>query len=143
MKISRDMDEYKVGMKNEFSRKFTREETKKMGMLIGDHNPFHFDEEFIKKTKYDKPIVHGLLVAGMISHFGADIFPGPGLLAESMKFKFLKPVFVGEEIRAVAEVVKVDREGNRVTFSMNCFNEKGEMVLEGEAVGIPFKFDAK
>jgi 3-hydroxybutyryl-CoA dehydratase len=139
MKISRSIDEYEVGMKNEFSRKFTHEETITMGNLIWDHNPFHMDAEFAKKIIYKKPIVHGLLVAGMISYFGADIFPGPGLLAKSMKFTFLKPVYVGEEIRAVAEIINVDREKEELTFSMKCYNEKEIIVLEGEAKAIPFK----
>ena len=139
MKISRSMDEYKVGMKNEFSRKFTQEETITMGNLIWDHNPFHMDADFAKKTKYKKPIVHGLLVAGMISHFGADIFPGPGLLAKAMRFKFLKPVYAGEEVRAVAEVVKIDRDKDELSFTMKCYNEQGEMVLEAEADATPFE----
>ena len=58
-----------------------------------------------------------------------------------MKFKFLKPVYFGEEIRAVGTVVDVDRENKRVKFSMDCFNEKNEKVFEGYVVGIPFQVE--
>ncbi|MFX0102832.1 MAG: MaoC family dehydratase, partial [Candidatus Hodarchaeota archaeon] len=135
--IGRSISEFEVGMQREFKRRFIKEDTEFMAELIGDHNPFHFEGEFIKKTRFKEPIVHGMLIGGMICHFGGDIFPGPGYLAEEMKFKFLKPVYFGEEIRAVGTVVDVDTQNRRVKFSMDCFNEKGDKVFEGYVVGIP------
>ncbi len=141
MKIGRTIDEFKVGMQREFSHTFTKEETENMANLIRDHNPYHFDGPFIKNTRFKRPIVHGMLVGGMICHFGGDIFPGPGYLAETMEFKFLKPVYFGETIHTIGVVTEVDRENGRVAFSMECFNEKGDKVLEGKVVGIPFQVE--
>ena len=128
-------------MKAEFSHTFTREETETMADLIGDHNPFHYEGEFIRKTRFKKPIVHGLLVGGMISHFGGDLFPGPGCLAEEISFKFLKPVFFGDKIHAVVEITMVEKENNRIAFSMECFNEMREKVVEGCATCIPYQIE--
>ena len=139
MKVGRTIDEFEVGMQAEFSHTFTQRETETMANLIGDHNPFHYNGEFIRKTRFKKPIVHGLLVGGMISHFGGDLFPGPCCLAETISFEFLKPVFFGETIRAVARITKVDKEHKRLAFSMSCFNEKGEKVVEGIAICIPYQ----
>ena len=141
MKIGRTIDEIKVGMRAEFSHTFTQEETETMADLIGDHNPFHYDGEFIRKTRFKRPIVHGLLVGGMISHFGGDLFPGPCCLAEEISFKFLKPVYFGDTIHAVAEITKIDIEEGRLTFSMVCYNSKQEIVCEGEATGIPYQVE--
>jgi len=141
MKVGRTIDEFEVGMQAEFSHTFTQRETETMANLIGDHNPFHYNGEFIRKTRFKKPIVHGLLVGGMISHFGGDLFPGPCCLAETISFEFLKPVFFGETIRAVARITKVDKEQKRLAFSMSCFNEKGEKVVEGIAICIPYQID--
>jgi len=135
------MDEFEVGMKTEFSHIFTQKETEIMADLIGDHNPFHFEGEFIRKTKFKRPIVHGMLLGGMMSHFGGDLFPGPGCLAESMEFKFLKPVFFGDKIRAVATITKVDKKQKRLVFSMSCYNEQGVKVVEGLATGIPYQIE--
>ncbi len=141
MIIGRSMDEFKVGMTVEFSHKFTQEETEALGDLIGDHNPFHYEGAFIKKTRFKKPIVHGLLVGGMISHFGAELFPGPATLAETISFKFLKPVFFGETIKAIATITKVEPAQKRLTFKMECFNEKSEKVTEAEATCIPYRIE--
>jgi len=139
MKLGRSINKFEVGMKAEFSHTFTQKETELMADLIGDHNLFHYDSEFIRSTHFKKPIVHGFLVAGMSCHFGGDLFPGPGCLAESMIFKYLKPVFFGETIRAIAEITIVDRKNRRLTFSMNCYNKKNEKVLEGEVSGLMFQ----
>ena len=141
MKVGRTIDEFEVGMQAEFSHTFTQRETETMADLIGDHNPFHYKSEFIRKTRFKKPIVHGLLVGGMISHFGGDLFPGPCCLAETISFEFLKPVFFGETIRAVARITKVDKEQKRLAFSMSCFNEKDEKVVEGIAICIPYQIE--
>lgn len=136
--IGRSIDEFEVGQKREFSRTFTREDTEKMGELIGDHNPFHYKGAFVENTRFKKPIVHGLLLGGMICHFGGDIFPGPGYLAEEMQFKFVKPVYFGDCIKAIGEVIKVEKDRRRVTFSMKCFRS-GEVVATGSVVGIPYE----
>ncbi len=141
MKIGRTIDEFEVGMQAEFSHTFTQEETETMADLIGDHNPFHYNGEFIRKTRFKKPIVHGLLVGGMISHFGGDLFPGPGCLAEAISFKFLKPVFFGDTVRAVATINEVDIKQKRLAFSMTCYNENGESVCEGKATCIPYQIE--
>ena len=141
MKVGRRIEDFKEGMTAEFSHTFTQEETETMADLIGDHNPFHYEGPFIKKTRFKRPIVHGLLVGGMISHFGGNLFPGPGCLAEEISFKFLKPVFFGDTIRAVMEITKVNREENRLTFKMDCYNDQGIKVCSGEAKCIPYQIE--
>lgn len=141
MKLGRTIDEFEVGMHAEFSHTFTQDETETMADLIGDHNPFHYNGEFIRKTRFKKPIVHGLLVGGMISHFGGDLFPGPGCLAEAISFKFLKPVFFGDTVHAVATITEVDIKQKRLVFSMTCYNENRERVCEGEATCIPYQIE--
>ena len=141
MKIGRTIDEFEVGMQAEFSHTFTQEETETLADLIGDHNPFHYNGKFIRKTRFKRPIVHGLLVGGMISHFGGDLFPGPCCLAETISFNFLKPVFFGDTIRAVATITKVDKKQKRLAFSMSCYNENGDKVVEGYATCIPYQIE--
>ncbi|TFG07602.1 MAG: MaoC family dehydratase [Promethearchaeota archaeon] len=141
MIIGKSIEEFEIGMEAEFSHTFTQEETELMAELIGDHNPFHYECEFVRKTRFKKPIVHGLLVGGMISHFGGDLFPGPGCLAETIEFKFLKPVYFGETIKAIAKITEVDIKNNRLAFVMSGFNERGEKVVEASATCIPYQIE--
>lgn len=140
-KIGRSLDEFKVGQILEFSHTFTQKETEMMGDLIGDHNPFHYDGPFVKATRFQRPIVHGMLLAGMICHFGGDLFPGPGYLAERMDFDFHLPVYFGDTIRAVGTIKAIEIAHKRVTLHMKCYNTENQCVMSGNVTGIPFQVD--
>jgi 3-hydroxybutyryl-CoA dehydratase len=73
----------------------------------------------------------------MICHFGGDLYPGPGCIAEKIELSFLKPVYFDETIRAVCTILEVNLKRKRIKFGMECFNEKGEKVVEGSAIGLP------
>lgn len=137
MKLGRTIDEFEVGQTCEFSRKFTAKDTALMAELIGDHNPFHYHCEFALKSRFQQPIIHGWLVGGMICHFGGDLYPGPGCIAEKIELSFLKPVFFDETIRAVCTILEVNTTKKRIKFGMDCYNEKNEKVVTGSAIGIP------
>jgi acyl dehydratase len=141
MEIGHKIESYRVGMTAKFSHTFTQKETEIMADLIADHNPFHYDGEFVKKSRFKEPIVHGLLVGGLISHFGGDLFPGPGCLAEHIEFDFLKPVYFGEKITAKCRITKIEKKDNRLTFEMQCFNEKDEQVVQASARCIPYQIE--
>jgi len=141
MKLGRTIAEFQVGQTCEFSRKFTARDTELMAELIGDHNPFHYPCEFASKSRFHAPIIHGWLVGGMICHFGGDLYPGPGCIAEKIEISFLKPVYFDETIRAVCTILEVDENRHRIKFGMECFNEKGEKVVKGSAIGLPTQID--
>jgi 3-hydroxybutyryl-CoA dehydratase len=141
MKIGRSINEYRIGQSAEFTRSFTEAETALMGNLIGDHNPFHYNGEFVRKSRFLSPIVHGWLVGGVICHFGGDLFPGPGIIAEKIETSFLKPVYFDEPIHFVCTVTEIDPKRKRVTFCMDCYNMHGEIVVKGKCIGIPTQID--
>jgi len=59
--------------------------------------------------------------------------PGPGCLYVSQTLAFLAPVKIGDEITARAEVVEVF-SGKRLKLRTWCMNQRGDVVLEGEAI---------
>lgn len=60
--------EFHVGSKFSVTRRFTPEDVKTFALLSGDHNPIHLDEAFASKTKFNKPIVHGMLTNRLIDY---------------------------------------------------------------------------
>jgi 3-hydroxybutyryl-CoA dehydratase len=100
----------------------------------GDTNPYHFDEVYASKGRFKKRIAHGMLVTGYISTVLGTILPGPGTIYLSQSLKFTKPVYIGDTITAIAEVLKIKENKPIVTLKTNCINQNGETVVEGEAV---------
>jgi acyl dehydratase len=100
----------------------------------GDTNPYHFDDVYASKGRFKRRIAHGMLVTGYISTVLGTILPGPGTIYLSQTLKFRNPVYIGDTITAIAEVLNIKENKPIVTLKTNCINQNGETVVEGEAV---------
>lgn len=102
--------------------------------LTGDSHPVHYDVEYARKTRFGKPVAHGLLLASMTA-LGASSIANrlEGFILVEQGCRFLKPAIVGDTIYPRHAVAKLWREGSRgfVRFTTTITNQRGEMVLEG------------
>lgn len=123
----------KIGQKTSRCLTFTREHVKRYAEITGDYNPLHFDEEFVAKTKFKKPVVQGGLTTGLLHALVAMDMPGPGTVFLSQNWKFTAPVFIGDTITAEAEVLKIHGSKPVCQLGIKIVRQTGETVLEGEA----------
>jgi len=109
--------------------------------VSGDFNPIHTDEEYAKETPFGRRVAHGLLVLAMFTglRLRTGVFEGT-LIAwlEIRRYRFLKPVFIGDTIRGETEIAE-KRETSKpdrgvVVQRVRIYNQKGELVQEGEFV---------
>ena len=100
--------------------------------VSGDRNPLHMDEEFASKTMFGKRIAHGALSASFISGILGNDLPGPGSVFIGLSMRFRRPVFIGDEVTARAEVAEKLDKGNRVTLKVSCLVD-GKRCIAGEA----------
>jgi 3-hydroxybutyryl-CoA dehydratase len=128
------LDLIEIGDVATFRRTVTEADVALFGGATGDTNPYHFDEVYASKGRFGKRIAHGMLVTGYISTVLGTLLPGPGTLYLSQTLNFKKPVFIGDTITASAEVIKIKEDKPIVTLKTVCYNQKDEVVLEGEAV---------
>ena len=127
---------YRVGDCAEFTKVLSGDDVRRFAEVTGDRNPMHLSREFAEKTRFRKPIVHGILTAGTISAAIGMKFPGPGCIYVSQTLEFKAPVFPGDEITARVEIVEVISQ-KRLRFRTRCFNQEQLLVVDGEAVIVP------
>lgn len=106
--------------------------------ITGDAHPIHYDADYASKTRFGKPLAHGLLVAGY-SALGATKLSRR--LEESMVamlevgFRYRRPVFAGEVLTSHFEVAETRRDLAKdtgvVRFHVRLTNAAGETVVEG------------
>jgi 3-hydroxybutyryl-CoA dehydratase len=109
------------------------EAVRSFALLSGDSNPIHLDEAYAFESRYKKRIAHGLLSASLFSSiFGAQ-FPGPGCVYAEQTLVFKRPVYLGDEVVAIAELTAIDSSGQSLEFYTYC-QVRGRRVLEGNAV---------
>jgi len=102
--------------------------------LTGDRNPLHFDESFVRATgKLDDLIVQGGLTTGLLHALVATDLPGPGTVFLSQNWKFTAPVYIGDTITALAEVLSVHATKPVCQLRVRVTRQTGDTVLEGEA----------
>lgn len=122
-----------IGQKFSIHRKFTKEEVILFSNLCGDKNPLHIDEEFAKKTIFKKPICHGMLGSSLFSNLMGNNITGSIYVSQTLKF--LKPVYIDEEIEAFVEIDKFNKEKNFLKLNTYVIKiESREKAIEGEAL---------
>ena len=125
----------KIGDRAEFEKKVTAEDVEVFGRITGDTNPLHRDDAYAAKTRFGERIAHGMLSAGFISAaLGTKLAPDCCAVYLSQTLRFLRPVKIGDTIKAVAEVKGIEPEKRIYTIQTDCFNQNGEAVVKGEAV---------
>jgi 3-hydroxybutyryl-CoA dehydratase len=102
--------------------------------LSEDTNPIHLDVEVAKCSMFGRRIVHGMLVAGLISGVLGTRLPGTGSIYMEQSLKFKAPVFWGDRIRAIVTVVEIIEEKNICKLETVCVNQDGHCVIDGLAV---------
>lgn len=125
----------RIGDHADFEKTVTAEDIQKFAEVTGDHNPLHTDADYAKKTRFGECIAHGMLSAGYISAaLGTKLAPHACAVYLSQTLRFLRPVKVGDTIRATVEVKGIEPEKRTLTLETECFNQNNEAVVKGEAV---------
>lgn len=123
-----------TGDKASLKRTFSEQDVVDFAGLSLDHNPVHLDEGFAGQTIFRQRIVHGFLYSSLISAVIGTQLPGPGSIYMSQSMKFLRPVYIGEEVEAQVSVLEIDESKKRVRLETLCIKQNGEVVVQGEAL---------
>lgn len=92
------LDQMQIGQTYESRVTITEEMIECFAQATGDYNPIHLDEDYAKGTIFKTRVAHGMLQAGILSGILGTRFPGVGTIYLSQTLKFMKPVFIGDEI---------------------------------------------
>lgn len=122
-----------IGQEDEISHKITEKDIEAFVNLTGDDNRIHIDEDFAKKTTFQKPLAHGMLSASFISTLIGTKMPGDGALWYSQSLEFLLPVRVNDVITVKAVVLSKNERTNSIELKTDVYNQNKQMVIKGVA----------
>ncbi len=128
-----DIKSFYLGESEEYIKQFTEADVESYARITGDYNYVHMDEEKASRTFFKGRIVHGQLVGGMISALLSTKLPGQGNIYLKQSFEFLKPVRIGETIRAKAIIIEINEKKKTLVLDTFCLNDQDEIVLQGKA----------
>ena len=127
-------DDVVVGARASIDHVFEADGVETFADLSGDRNPIHLAAASAKAAGFEREIVHGALVASLISRLLGTVLPGPGAVLLAQTFRFLKPVYPGDPLRATVEVTSV--RSDKPVVTLRTWVESEEVVIDGEATVI-------
>lgn len=125
-----------VGDSFSTTRHITADDVQKFAEVTGDFNPIHVDAEYAEKSRFGQPVVHGVLLMGLISKVLGCDFPGHGSVAVGISCRFLRPVPVGSEVTVEVRVSDKKDEHRHIKVRVYIYLDD-KMVLGGEGTVIP------
>jgi 3-hydroxybutyryl-CoA dehydratase len=122
-----------VGQNANFSKTITETDVYNFAGICGDFNPVHVNRIEAQKSIFGRQIVHGVLVASLISTVLGMYLPGPGTIYLKQSLTFQGPVYFGDTITARVEILSIDSK-DRAALKTVVVNQNGDVVIEGEAL---------
>lgn len=125
--------EFSINQEKWMNKTIGENDIQNFAEISGDWNPIHIDEEYAKNSIFGKRIAHGMLSASYISAVIGNDFPGVGTIYLEQRLRFLKPVYIGDEVRVLVRIRELRQKGQAL-LQTDVMNQKGELVIEGEAL---------
>tara|TARA_B000000609_G_C24070019_1_gene291476 strand:- start:235 stop:639 length:405 start_codon:yes stop_codon:yes gene_type:complete len=126
----------KVG--DNYSENFviTQDMVNRFAELSGDKNPLHLDKEFAAKTRFKRPIVHGLFSVTSFGKVMGTKFPGHGAIHVGQNLSFKRPLYPDVEYEVYIELVKIIKEKHFGIFKTQIFDKNKKLIVDGTGTAL-------
>ncbi len=141
-------DELSVGQRFEHAIRRTVTETDNLLFTTLSHNPaqLHLDAEYMKDSEYGQVLVNSCFTLSLM----VGVSVGDTTLGTAVanlgwdEVRFPKPVFIGDTLNIVTEVLELRESKSRpdagiVTFRHEAWNQRGELVASCKRSGLQRK----
>jgi acyl dehydratase len=117
------------------SRQISIDDVVQFADLTGDRDRLHVDPEFAARGPFGKPIAHGMLGMSILAGLSSTApFVKTAALVDIRSWTFLKPLFPGDSVHVITEIVDLKPHGRRhgqVHWQRQLINQKGDKIQEG------------
>lgn len=141
-------DKLSVGQRFDHAIRRTVTETDNVLFTTLSHNPaqLHLDAEYMKGSEYGQVLVNSCFTLSLM----VGVSVGDTTLGTAVanlgwdEVRFPKPVFIGDTLNIVTEVLELRESKSRpdagiVTFLHQAFNQRGELVASCKRSGLQRK----
>lgn len=124
----------KVGDSCEFTKTISESDVYGFAGITGDFSRMHTNEAFMKTTEFGTRIVHGVLSFALGStastliqtQMSADL---PSLSYGYDRLRFVRPVYIGDTLRATYTVKQIDDSKLRSLADVRIYNQHGDLCV--------------
>ena len=96
---------------------FGQSDFDRFARLSGDDNPIHVDKEFSARTRFGRPVAHGLFLCSILRGLLDKLVPGGRIQEQSVMFP--APTYAGEHMRFTVTVTDAEGDGAESQLDFN------------------------
>jgi 3-hydroxybutyryl-CoA dehydratase len=100
--------------------------------VFNDRNPLHTNEKFARSKGFKEKVMHGNILNGFLSYFIGECLPVKDVLIQTQEIKYLKPVYVNDQLTLCAEIEDIYESVNTVDFKYYFENQDKVKVARGK-----------
>ena len=120
------------------TRQITADDVRAFSELTGDFDPLHKGENTEVHSPFGRPVAHGLLGLSVLAGLSTE-FPRAATLAlvGISDWQFDHPIFFGDTVHVVTEVVTIQphgRRAGRITWLRKLISNDGRTLQQGRFV---------
>lgn len=127
------LEDIEIGEKSKFTLIVTESMLNDFAKLSGDYNPLHMDEKYAIATRFERRVIHGMLLASFFSRLVGMYIPGKNALYFSQTLNFKSPCFINDEITVEGEVLEKHMVTRIITLKTTIHNKTGICLIDGIA----------
>ena len=114
----------------------TQEMVNKFAELSGDKNPLHIDKKFAAKTRFKKPIVHGLFSVTSFGKVMGTKFPGSGSIHVAQNLSFKRPLYPDTKYYVYIELIRIVKEKHFGVFKTQIYDPNNKLIVDGTGTAL-------
>jgi acyl dehydratase len=111
-------------------RTFTQADFDRFAALSGDNNPIHVNAAFSARSRFGRPVAHGLLLVSILRGLIERLVPGGRVVHQSIVFP--APTYAGEPMQFFASLANA--QSDSVTVQLRVSRAAcGTVTCEGQS----------
>ncbi len=131
---ARRLKRLKIGQTASAKRTFRAQSLTEYFDLTGDTNPLFSDADYARQAGFKDRIIPGPLLSGMFSDLFGTKLPGRGTNWLKQNLHFPSAAYLGDEITARVEIIRLRPEKDLVNLRGTCTNSAGECVCQAQSL---------
>jgi 3-hydroxybutyryl-CoA dehydratase len=100
--------------------------------VFKDKNPLHTNDKFAVGKGFKEKVMHGNILNGFLSYFIGECLPIKDVLIQTQEIKFMKPVYVNDQLTLCAEIEDIYESVSTVEFKYYFENQDKVKVARGK-----------
>ncbi|MBP7691906.1 MAG: hypothetical protein KA764_08315 [Anaerolineales bacterium] len=119
----------RLGQTATFARRLTQTDFDRFAALSGDDNPIHVDPAFAARSRFGRPVAHGMLLYSVLCGAVSRFLPGALQIEQTLKFP--TPTYADEPL--TVRLAVTGAAAGQLELATLIFHTHGDLACEGTA----------